>query len=173
MLTTAAGAARLGGRAEGLAPWQATDVPVPGGGAVRVTATPARHGPAEADRGPVIGFVVSPADAPAAGLYVSGDTVWYDGVAEVARRFTVRVAVLFLGAAKVAAAGPWPLTFTADEAVEAARAFGDAAIVPLHYEGWAHFTEGRPDVERAFDLAGLGARLCWLSPGRARAFSWI
>ena len=134
-------------------------------GAVRITATPARHGPPDGDRGPVIGFVLQRADGPRPALYLSGDTVWYEGVAEVARRFEIDIAILFAGAARVPAAGPATLTFTADEAVEAARAFGNAAIVPLHYEGWEHFTEGRVQIEQAFAAAGFRQRLLWPSPG--------
>jgi L-ascorbate metabolism protein UlaG (beta-lactamase superfamily) len=133
-----------------------------------VTATPARHGPAKLDRGPVIGFVLEgPAEVGA--VYLSGDTVWYDGMTEVARRFEVRTAVLFMGAAKVAAVGPWPLTLTAEDAVQAALAFPAATIVPLHFEGWEHFSESRADVETAFGRAGQQARLRW--PERARAIS--
>ena len=32
-------------------------------------------------------------------------------------------------------------------------------VVPAHYDGWAHFSEGRDDLVRAFDDAGLAARL--------------
>ena len=34
-------------------------------------------------------------------------------------------------------------------------------VVPVHYEGWAHFTEGRDDLEAAFAAAGLSDRLQW------------
>jgi hypothetical protein len=37
--------------------------------------------------------------------------------------------------------------------------------VPLHFEGWAHFTESRETIVRAFAAAGLDARLRWLEPG--------
>jgi L-ascorbate metabolism protein UlaG (beta-lactamase superfamily) len=161
VLTTAAGAGRLGGAAVGLLPWDTFDFAAPGGRVLRVTATPARHGPAEADRGPVIGFALAWQDDPGTALYVSGDTVWYEGAAAVRARCSVRVALLFLGAAKVRVAGDRPLTFTAAEAVEAARAFGEATIVPLHFEGWEHFTESRRDIEAAFAAAGLAARLQW------------
>lgn len=50
--------------------------------------------------------------------------------------------------------GPFHLTMTAEEAVKAARVFADAQIVPIHYEGWAHFSEGRKEIERAFESAG-------------------
>lgn len=166
VLTTKAGAQRLSGNALGLDPWQSVDLLGADGRIVRVTATPARHGPAGGDRGPVIGFVLALADEPQRGIYVSGDTVWYEGVAEVARRFQIATAVLFMGAAKVAVAGPAPLTFTATEAVEAAREFAGAKIVPLHFEGWAHFTESRPEIERAFADAGLAERLVWPAAGQ-------
>lgn len=165
VLTTVAGAERLGGGAEGLVPWQSVAVAGTGGATVRVTATPARHGPEGGDRGPVIGFLLEPATGGGPVVYVSGDTVWFDGVAEVARRFAVDVAVLFCGAAKVAVAGPSPLTFTAEEAVVAARAFPHAAIVPLHCEGWTHFSEACADVGRAFAAARLADRLRWPPPG--------
>jgi len=164
VLTTKAGAERLGGNATGLAPWESFVLPAPDGSAVTVTATPCRHGPAHADRGPVIGFLLR--DAAGAQVYVSGDTVWYEGTAEVARRAQVATAILFLGAATVGAVGPFPLTMTAAEAVTAARALGEATIVPLHYEGWAHFTESRAEVERAFAEAGLSSRLKWPVAGR-------
>jgi len=57
------------------------------------------------------------------------------------------------------------LTFTAEGAVEAAHAFGRAAIVPLHFEGWAHCSESRAQVEQAFAAAGLADRLRWPLPG--------
>ncbi len=166
VLTTPAGAERLGNNAVGLATWCGVGIPDPGGHVLRVTATPARHGPADFERGPVAGFVLAYDDDPGTAVYVAGDTVWYDGVAEVARCYPVRAAILFMGAARVAAAGPWHLTMTAEEGVEAARAFGDAAIVPLHCEGWAHYTEARGQIARTFARAGLGRQVVWGEPGR-------
>jgi L-ascorbate metabolism protein UlaG (beta-lactamase superfamily) len=165
VLTTTDGAKRLGGNAQGLNAWQSTDVAVEGGAQLRITATPARHGPARGDRGPCIGFVLSPSDDPADAVYVSGDTVWYEGVAEVARRFPVGVAVLFMGAAKVAVAGPAHITFSAADGIEAARAFPHATIVPVHFEGWTHFSEAKADIDQAFRDAGLHDRLLWLRAG--------
>lgn len=166
VLTTPAAAARLGAPAVGLAAWESTDLPTRDARVLRVTATPARHGPPDGDRGPVTGFVLALAGAPERGIYISGDTVWYEGVAAVARRFAVDVVFPFMGAARVREVGPAHLTFTAEEGVEVARAFPDAPIMPLHYEGWAHFSEGRAEIERAFGAAGLTARLRWPPAGR-------
>lgn len=167
ILTTPEGAGRLGGAAVGLAPWQALDLSASGGPVVRVTASPGRHGPEgiETVSGPVTGFVLTPGQDTGGAVYVSGDTVWFDGVAEVARRYPVQTAVLFLGAARLAPVGEFHLTMTAQEAATAARAFSDAVIVPAHIDGWAHFTEGRAEVDRVFAEAGLASRLRWLAPG--------
>ena len=165
VLTTETGAGRLGPPAQGLAPWQSVEISAPDQRKLRVTATQARHGPAHMDRGPVIGFVLTYSDAPDDSVYVSGDTVWFEDLREISRRFSIRVAILFMGAARVAAVGPWHLTFTAAEGVEAARAFEDAMIAPLHFEGWEHFSESRDQIQAAFREAGLESRLRW--PDRA------
>jgi L-ascorbate metabolism protein UlaG (beta-lactamase superfamily) len=167
VLTTEVGAGRLDGSAIGLAPWQSVDLPAPDGRTLRITATPARHGPADGDRGPVIGFVLELADSAEPVVYLSGDTVWYDGVAEVGRRFALQVALLFMGSARVPEVGPAHLTMTAQEGVEIARAFAGATIIPLHYEGWEHFAESRRQIEEAFALAGLEGRVQWMEPGVA------
>lgn len=165
VLTTVVGAGRLGGHAEGLAPWQPAELKAGDGRIVRVTATPARHGPAgiEPFAGEVIGFVLETEGA--APVYVTGDTVWYDGVAEVARRFKAGVVLLFAGSAQTR--GPFHLTMNVNDAIETAHAFPRAAIVPVHCDGWAHFTQSGDDVLRSFKALGIDRRLRMLEPGVA------
>jgi len=161
--TTVVGAKRLGGQAEGLAPWQTATMSKPDGRRVRITATPARHGPVGIERfsGDVIGFVLETDGFPT--IYVTGDTVWYSGVAEVARRFKVGVVLLFAGAAQTR--GPFYLTMDTNDAIETAQAFADAVIVPLHYAGWTHFSQSGDDLRKTFDALGFGTRLRLLEPG--------
>jgi hypothetical protein len=139
----------------------------PRGSFLQVTATPARHGPAgiEPLSGDVIGFVLTFKDDQMRPIYITGDTVWYDGVAEVARRFHAKAVVLFAGSAKTR--GPFHLTMDVNDAIETAHAFPDALIVPVHSEGWAHLTQSRDDIKTSFDLLGLGSRLRLLEPGIA------
>ncbi len=169
VITTPTGSARLGGKAIGLETWQSTSLRVPDGHPLRVTAAPARHGPPgiEPLSGEVTGFVLSFDGQPDEAIYVSGDTVWFDGVGEVARRFNVTAIVLFMGAAKVRDRGPDALTMTAKEGLKTARAFPNATMVPVHFQGWEHFTEGREDILRAFAGAGLSGRLRLLHPGES------
>ena len=167
VFTTVAGAARLGGPAEGLRPWDAKQLVNAGGARLTISATPARHGPAgiEPMSGDVIGFVLTFDDAPIPPIYITGDTVWYDGVAEVARRFAVGVVVLFAGAAQTR--GPFHLTMDTNDAIETAHTFPAALIVPIHHDGWAHLTQDGADLEQAFTALGLRSRLQMLKPGVA------
>lgn len=161
VLTTSSGAGRVEGRARGLAAGDSYTVETPNAGALRITATPARHGPDGGDRGPVIGFLLESDEGLFEGaIWITGDTVWYPELS--AMRADVRCAVCFFGAARVAVAGPSPLTLTADDGIALARHFADARIVPVHYEDWEHFTEGRRDIDAAFAAAGLSSRLMWL-----------
>jgi L-ascorbate metabolism protein UlaG (beta-lactamase superfamily) len=167
VFTTGAGAARLDGNAEGLTPWQTTQLTGALGQKLEITATPARHGPAgiEPMSGDVIGFVLRFEQASIPPIYITGDTVWFEGVAEVARRFRAGVVLLFGGAAQ--ARGPFHLTTDTNDAIETAHAFPEAVIVPVHRDGWAHLTQSGDDIERAFTALGLRSRLRMLAPGVA------
>lgn len=173
VLTTPDSAAQLAdSNAIGLNVWETFEIEAADKRRLRITATPARHGPAgsEAMTGAVTGFVLEWTDEASDAVYVSGDTVWYEGIAEIANRFRVGTAMLFLGAAGFAAAPELRFTMNAAEAVQAAAAFANAIIVPAHCEGWAHFQESRREVEGAFAAAKLGDRLTWLEPGVAVKF---
>ena len=151
VLTTVAGAERLGGNAVGIEPWSSVTL-----GDVTVTAVPAQHGPDGTDHitGPVIGFLLA-----APGLetvYVSGDNASLDVVKEIAARAgAIGVAILFAGAVQLPHRfdGAY-LTLSSDWAAEAARILGVRAVVPVHYEGWSHFTQGEAELRAAF--AGNG-----------------
>lgn len=167
VLTTEAGAKRLGGQTEGFAPWAATTLKGRNGNSLTITATPARHGPAgiETLSGDVIGFVVASNREGSRPVYISGDTVWFDGVAEVAKRFRCGVVLPFAGAAQTR--GPFHLTMDTNDTIETARAFPDAVIVPVHTDGWAHFRQSASDLRASFDTLGFGSRLKILEPGVA------
>jgi len=161
VFTTPAAATRLQGNATGVAPWQTLPFTAAGGSTIEITATPARHGPPgiEPITGDVTGFIVAPAGKPEEAIYITGDTVWYEGVAEVARRYPVRAVLLFAGAACIKFRGPFHLTMNTKDAVATARAFPQARIYPVHHQGWEHFTQNQEDLIAAFAEAGLADRL--------------
>jgi L-ascorbate metabolism protein UlaG (beta-lactamase superfamily) len=167
--TTESGARRLGPCATGLAPWASATLATPSGEVLQVTATPARHGPAgfEHASGDVIGFLLSlgAGSARRTLAYITGDTVWYEGVAEVARRSAPPVLFLHGGAAQPR--GPFNMTMNTNDAIETARAFPRARIIPLHHEGWEHNTQDAGDLALAFAAVGLSDRIQVLVPGVA------
>jgi hypothetical protein len=94
VLTTTDGARRLGGNARGLQPWATTRLEAPGRPAIQVTATPCRHGPplSRPIAGEVIGFALGWEGQAHRVLWITGDTVLYDGVRQVADRLQVDTA---------------------------------------------------------------------------------
>jgi len=161
VFTTTLGAKRLAGNAVGLKSWETVTKPTKDGRFLEITGTPCQHGPVDGERGPVTGFVLNFKDEPDGAVYITGDIIWFDGIQEVARRFDIGLVVLFFGAAVVTEVGPAHLTMTVDESLKIAELFDRALIVPLHFEGWEHFTESQKEIVNKFRNAGLLERLHW------------
>jgi L-ascorbate metabolism protein UlaG (beta-lactamase superfamily) len=180
-VTTEAGAKRLRrdglSTVRGLAPWATTtldpdaaaDADRAGRVPLTITATPCRHGPPGSR--PIVGDVIGFAlrwEGAAGALWISGDTVLYDGVREVGPRIgEIDVAVIHLGGVRFPITGPVRFTMTAREGIELCSSLRPRVVVPLHYEGWKHFREGRSAIEA--ELAGAPAdvreRVRWLPIG--------
>ena len=166
VVTTAAGARRLG-TGIGLTPWSHTLLQAEGRPTLRVTATPCRHGPplSRPLAGDVIGFALE-ADGARGATWISGDTVLFRGIRQVARRIPVDVALLHLGGVRFPLTGPVRYSMTAKQAVETLRLVRPRIAVPVHYEGWRHFQQGRPAVEAALAHApDVQGRVRWLEIG--------
>jgi L-ascorbate metabolism protein UlaG (beta-lactamase superfamily) len=165
VLTTPVGAQRLGGNAKGLAPWETATFTNPEGDTIVITGTPARHGPAGIEKitGDVTGFIVTVKGRSNFELYLTGDTVFYEGIGEVARRFQPQNVFVFAGAAQPR--GPFNVTMGANDVLDTAGVFPNATITPLHFEGWSHFTENAETLQQSFAALGIGARLKVLPPG--------
>jgi L-ascorbate metabolism protein UlaG (beta-lactamase superfamily) len=163
-LTTPGAGQRLGGGAKGLADWESVRLDRPNGGVITVTGVPALHGPGprelvEAFLGQVVGFVLTGEGLPT--VYVSGDNASLDLVEEIAARFApVDTAVLFAGAPRIPVVFDGaPIVLDSAQAAEAAKILDARRVVPVHYDSWAHFTEGRDELVAAFTAAGLADRL--------------
>ena len=168
VLTTPSGGKRLGGNATGLAPWESVELQS-GNTRVRVTAVPARHGAegSEVFLGEVTGFVLEWEGQQDGALYVSGDTRFFSGIEEVARRYRIGTAVLSVGDAHFDATGPMRLTLNASEALQVVRTLGAHTVVPVHLEGWAHYKEAPDALRAAFREAGFEQQLLLPVPGEA------
>jgi L-ascorbate metabolism protein UlaG (beta-lactamase superfamily) len=103
-------------------------------------------------------------------LYISGDTVYFDGLHEIPERLKVGTALLHLGAVHFWPPYPrWFFRFTFDSvgAVKMATLLGLERLIPIHYEQdvWSHFKEDVASYQRAFQVAGLQNKVTWLAKG--------
>jgi L-ascorbate metabolism protein UlaG (beta-lactamase superfamily) len=171
VVTTTSGARRLGGAARGLEAWATTRLEGPGRTPIEITATPCRHGPplSHAIVGDVIGFALRWQGQEHGLLWISGDTVLYPGVREVAERLEVGTALLHLGGVRFPVSGPLRYTMTASDAVELVGTLRPQTVIPIHYEGWKHFRQGRQAIEEVFRRApeDVRGRVRWLPLGEA------
>jgi hypothetical protein len=80
------------------------------------------------------------------------------GIAE--RVGEIDVAVLFAGAVQLPHRfdGAY-LTLSSDRAAEATKLLGVRAALPVHFEGWTHFTQGARDLRAAFAGNSMSDRL--------------
>lgn len=57
-----------------------------------------------------------------------------------------------------------------NDAMDTALAFPNATIIPLHYEGWKHYTQNEKDLQKSYQVIGIDQRLTILAPGIATVF---
>jgi L-ascorbate metabolism protein UlaG (beta-lactamase superfamily) len=169
VVTTSSGARRLRGNARGLEPWATMRLEAADRTAIEITATPCRHGPAGSRLivGDVIGFSLRWAGQKHGDFWITGDTVLFDGVRQVAHRLRIGTMLLHLGDVHFGVTGPVHYTLNATEAITLCGLAQPRTVIPVHYEGWSHFVEGRADVERAFAAAPERIRRAvrWVSLG--------
>ena len=66
----------------------------------------------------------------------------------MAERLRVDVALLHLGGVQFPVTGPLRYTMTAKDAIELCRLIKPRTAIPIHYEGWKHFKQGREAIEQ-------------------------
>ena len=163
VITTVAAAGRLGGGAVGLGEYDTTTLEQEGKPAITVTGTPCRHGPplSKPIVGEVTGFALAWEGQRNGQLWISGDTVLYDGVKGVAERLRVGTAIVHLGGVRFPVSGPLRYTMTGSDAVGAVR----TAEAGHRDPGALRRLEALP---RRADRGGTG-----LQPGGGPAPTWL
>ncbi|GGL62454.1 hypothetical protein GCM10010129_02570 [Streptomyces fumigatiscleroticus] len=131
---------------------------------VRVTALPGRHagnGMLRAMLPPVMGSMLEfgPVGGPVrVRLYLSGDTLLYDGLDEIAHRFPAAdLAVLHLGGTRLP--GGFVVTMDGAQGAELARRLDPRLVLPVHYGDYTVMRSPLAAFLAALDGVGLGDRL--------------
>lgn len=144
VITTPHAARRLQGlhgfcRATGLPTWH-HEVLLRDGGQVRVTALPGRHGPGPAQRllPPVMGSLLEfgdPGGPVRLRLYITGDTLVFPGIEEIARRCPdIHLAVVHLGGTRLP--GGLLVTMDAVQGARLVRTVRPRRVLPVHYDDY-------------------------------------
>jgi L-ascorbate metabolism protein UlaG (beta-lactamase superfamily) len=96
-------------------------------------------------------------------LYITGDTLLFDGLAQIPRRFPDIVACLIhLGGTRVAGV---LLTMEGAHGVEALRIVGPARAVPIHYDDYTVFKSPLEEFRRAAEQADLETEIVYVARG--------
>ena len=168
VVTTEPGAGRLNaGNVRGLVTGAMTTLHRPGRPALKVTATPCRHGPrfSRPIAGKVIGFALGIGDAHETALWMTGDTVLYDELRTTAKALDVDTALVHLGSVQFGFTGPVRYSMTATEAVELLTLLQPRVAVPVHYEGWSHFREPETRCRAVLEGSPVSDGVRWLTRG--------
>jgi L-ascorbate metabolism protein UlaG (beta-lactamase superfamily) len=139
-----------------------------------LTAMPGTHapGPLAAALPPVMGSMLefrTAEDETRRRLYISGDTLVYEQLREIPRRYPeIDLALLHLGGTKIL--GVVMVTMDAGQGVEAIRIIEPRTAIPIHYNDYTVFKSPLEDFKRAVAEAGLEERVRYLNHGDTYEF---
>jgi L-ascorbate metabolism protein UlaG (beta-lactamase superfamily) len=160
--------------ADGLATWDSREV-AGGSGSVRVTSLPGRHAPGALDIAlpDVMGSCLefwsdgpsrSGADA-ALRMYVSGDTLMYEGIREIHERVPqIDLALVHLGGTRVMGV---TVTMDAEQGVELLETLRPDMCVPIHFDDYEAFKSPLSDFRDRVREHALDAHVTYLERGQS------
>lgn len=129
----------------GLDDWESYSIQTPRLNKLKVTATPAQHHPwwvPEFLAGKVIGFIIEFDGQENGAIYISGDTVYFKGIDEIAKRFKIDIGIFHVGSVQFRyLTGFGHYTMDSKDLVKSVRVLNPHIIIPVHYKGWSHFKE--------------------------------
>jgi L-ascorbate metabolism protein UlaG (beta-lactamase superfamily) len=135
---------------------------------IRVTAVPGRHGPAVVDFAmpDTMGSILD-LQSPQGSyrIYVSGDTLVFDDLHEIPRRYEgIDLGLFHLGGTRVAGI---MVTMDGEQGVEAVRIIAPELAIPIHYDDYDRFTSPLSDFLDEVRGAGLEERVVVLPRGES------
>lgn len=156
-------------RAVGMRTW-GEQVLVRGDRQLRVTAVPGRHapGPLRKVLPPVMGSVLEfgpVAGPPQTRVYISGDTLLYDAIAEIPRRFPhLDAGVVHLGGTTLP--GGLVVTLDGETGADLVKLVDPAVVVPVHIDDYSVFTSPLSAFTAAMAARGLADKVRTVARGQ-------
>jgi len=159
---------------KGMRPWDQHLVELPNGSTLKITATPAQHHPGWLPKffaGHVIGFVIENSTNEHV-IYISGDTVYFKGIDEVAKRFSnITIGLIHVGGVQfkyLTANGKY--TMDANGFLKTIQTIQPTIAIPIHNDGWTHFKENDEGVKRILKINSIQSKVIFLKKGCETTF---
>ena len=141
--------------------------------ALRITATPGRHGPPGASlvlpdvMGSILEFQPDGRQTRLQ-MYITGDTLIFDDIKEIPRRYPdIDLALLHLGGTRVMGL---LLTMDAEQGIEMMQIIQPQLAIPIHYNDYDVFKSPLEEFQQAVVAAGLQERVHYLNHGDTYSF---
>jgi L-ascorbate metabolism protein UlaG (beta-lactamase superfamily) len=143
-----------------------------GDATVRVTATPGRHGPGLVAKllPEVMGSMLElSAGGATYRIYISGDTLVYDDLEEIPRRYPdIDLALLHLGGTRIF--GVLKVTMDGKDGVKIMQLIAPHHAIPIHYNDYDVFKSPLSEFEQEVKAAGLEGKVTYLKHGESYEF---
>lgn len=169
VITTPDGAKNLAPRpgVRGIQRWELMELYL-SGKKFKITGVPCIHYPG----GECTGFIIETetfgisSDGRPNAIYVSGDTIYHEELPLIKEKWHIVAAILNFGNAHVPSPSGEIVKITMDgrDGARLVKEIGADVLVPMHFKGWGHFTEGEEGLEKAFEEEGITERVRWLRP---------
>lgn len=145
-----------------------------GNAQLRITSTPARHGPPGAavalpeTMGSMLEFAKQDGGATYR-MYITGDTLVYDEIHDIPKRFPdIDLALLHLGGTKILKTVL--VTMDAEQGVRMLKIVAPQHAIPIHYNDYDVFKSSIEDFEREVNAAGMKNKITYLKHGETYTF---
>lgn len=156
-----------------LAPWEVATVRK-GGATLRITSMPARHGPALVSAllpetmGSMLEFHAGENTA-SYRIYISGDTLMFDDLTEIARRYPeIDLALVHLGGTRIL--NTVMVTMDAKQGARLIQLIAPHKAIPLHYNDYDVFKSSIEDFDSEIKTAELQQKIIYLKHGESYNF---
>jgi L-ascorbate metabolism protein UlaG (beta-lactamase superfamily) len=145
-----------------------------GDASARITSLPGRHAPGVVNAllppvmGSMLEFQATANGGTTLRLYITGDTLVYDGLREIPRRYPqIDLALFHLGGTRILGI---LVPMDARQGVEAIKIINPREVIPIHYNDYTVFKSPLEEFKQAVEAAGFAARVKYLSHGETYNF---
>lgn len=82
-------------------------------------------------------------------MYISGDTIYYKGIQEIAQKLNPTFSLIHVGSAELRyLAGLGKFTMDPKGFIETVKTLNSKITIPIHNSGWTHFKENDKGIKR-------------------------